>query len=665
MAGQLITIDQIDSFKSVREFPADSVIGPVIDRVRNLDERKELEPFMLSILADTNETPHGPAELVDILTHKVTVHQQQGLSAFILKGKSFPTVRPTHVSHQIYRLEKISGLRFAILATTGTILDQAKEQFVATAERLELQYAIFDANDIARILLAHGFFCPRDGNRIMAGRCRCGYSPKKRILNILQKQSLEELRGAHGLGQRAGLVILPPGSGKTRIAAEDAKYCDSKAVLYIAHTHEILDVAQSEFSAVFGEKNVSRIVTLRSLRQPNRVSLATIQLLARKMAAVTKDCFDYVIIDEFHHAAARSYRELIQKFGEPFLLGLTATPFRGDRQDIIELCSGNVLVNAELRTGIDSGILSPYHYYGVFDDINYSAITYRGAHYGIHDLEKALVIPERDRAIIKKWREHAEGKPTIAFCCSHNHAKRVAASFRDENITAAVYLATTPLTTRQNLATRLETGDLNVLCTVDVLNEGADFPFLECLLFLRPTESKRIFFQQLGRGLRKYVGKSHCVVIDFIGNFQNAYRIVEYHGLSPFEDEQPTTGVQYTTSVKELLNLPLGCEVHFDEKVIDVFAQQTLNPLYATRHNIGRILLYQYKRLERQLGRIPAAKDVDRNCLLHSQFYRDVFGSWKKFENILSGTSDGLPGPDSSKHKRKNGASLELADRKG
>jgi superfamily II DNA or RNA helicase len=636
MAGQLITIDQIDSFKSVLDFPPDSVIDSVIDRVKNLDERKELEPFILSILTDTNETPHGPVELADILTHKATVLRKRGLSAFILKGKSFPTVRPAHVSHQIYRLEKISGLRFAILAATGTILDQAKEQFVATAERLDLYYAIFDANDISRLLLAHGYFCPRDASRIIAGRCRCGYSPKKRLLNIFQKQSLDELRQAHELGQKAGLIVLPPGSGKTRIAAEDTKNIGSKATLYLAHTHEILDVAQSEFNVVFGEDKVCRVASSKDLHNNKVVSLATIQFLRNNIDVVRKNQFDYIVIDEFHHAAARTYRQLLNTLREPFLLGLTATPFRGDRQDIVELCSGNVLVNGELRTGIDSGILCPYHYYGVFDDIDYSAIRYGGTHYGIKDLERALVIPERDKAIIEKWREHAEGKPTIAFCCSHNHARRVAASFCNEHIPAEVYIATTPIAMRENLAARLETGDLNVLCTVDVLNEGADFPFLECLLFLRPTESKRVFFQQLGRGLRKYVGKSHCIVIDFIGNFQNAYRIVEYHGLSPYEKEQPVNRVQYTSSVKELLNLPLGCDVHFDEKVIDIFAQQTLTPRYATRHNIGRIMIYQYHRLRRQLGRKPTAIDVDRNCTLHSQFYRNVFGSWKRFEAIVS-----------------------------
>ena len=117
-----------------------------------------------------------------------------------------------------------------------------------------------------------------------------------------------------------------------------------------------------------------------------------------------------------------------------------------------------------------------------------------------------------------------------------------------------------------------------VLCVVDVLNEGADLPFAECLLFLRPTESKRIFYQQLGRGLRKYVGKSHCIVIDFIGNFKNAHKIIEYQGLLPFAEDQDSGTFGSAKTRKEVLNLPLGCEVHFDDKVIEAFANQTFDP---------------------------------------------------------------------------------------
>jgi hypothetical protein len=452
MSGRLLAVDRFDNFKAVRDFPAGSFVPEVVDKTRDLDEREELEPFLRAILTDTNETPHGPAEIADILTHKLTVDNTTGLAAFILKGKSFSVVRPKHVSHQIYRLEKIAGLRFAVLAVTGNLLDQAKEQFVATVERLGCSYAILDAGDLARLFIAHGFFCPRDGNRIAAGRCRCGYSPRKRLLNILQKEALDELSQAHKLGQKAGLIILPPGSGKTRIAAEDAKALSARRVLYVAHTHEILDVAQSEFAAVFGERQVGRISTGKELLERKRVKLATVQWLKNHLGRVGGKAVDYLIIDEFHHAAAESYRKLMEAVGHPFLLGLTATPFRGDRQDILELCHGNVLVNAELRAGIDSGILAPYHYFGSFDDIDYSRLSHNGLRYSVRDLERALVIPERDRAVIRKWRERGELKPTLAFCCSHGHAIRVAKSFLDHGVAAETYLSTTPQDDRHKLA---------------------------------------------------------------------------------------------------------------------------------------------------------------------------------------------------------------------
>ncbi len=393
--GLLITIEDFDNFKKVRDFPAGSISKELQDVVRNLDEREEFEPFIRSILFDAGDTPHGPAEVVDILTHKLTVKRELGLAGFILKGKSFPKVRPQHVSHQIYRLEKIDGLRFAVFAAVGTILDLAKEQFSATAERLGCKYAIFDAIDLARLFVAYGFLCPRDARRISTGRCKCGYSPAKRIFNVLQNETIRMLNDAHKIRQRAGLVVLPPGSGKTRIAAEDAKKVGAKKVLYVAHTDEILDVAQSEFEGVFSSDEVTRHNDGFSLNKPNKVNIVTIQLLWTNRDDIGFDKFDYLVVDEFHHAAAKSYRQLIERVKPSFLLGLTATPFRGDRQDILELCNENMLVNFELRSGIEKGILSPYHYFGCFDDIDYSSIRHNGFRYDIRDLEKALIIPER------------------------------------------------------------------------------------------------------------------------------------------------------------------------------------------------------------------------------------------------------------------------------
>jgi hypothetical protein len=238
----LIQFHEFDNFADAKTVPAPSITPNLITAVRRLDEREEFEPFIRSILSDSNETPHGPAEIADILTHKLTLDREVGLAAFVLKGKSFPTVRPRDVSHQFYRLSKIDGLRFAIFAASGNVLDSAREEFCSTAKRLSCKYALLDATDLARLFVAFGFLCPRDARRIAAGRCACGYSPQKRVLNILQQESLRALSAAHALRQPAGLIVLPTGSGKTRIAAEDAKRACAKSVLYIGHTHEILDV---------------------------------------------------------------------------------------------------------------------------------------------------------------------------------------------------------------------------------------------------------------------------------------------------------------------------------------------------------------------------------------------------------------------------------------
>ena len=274
--SKLITVDEFESFELVRDSSPESISADVLATVRTLHETEELEPYLRAILCDTNETPHGPAEVVDILTHRVRADNRAGICAFILKGKSFATVRPTDVSHQIYRLEKIADLSFAVLGFTGRLLDHAQEQFLSTTSRLGLTYAIFDASDLARLLTAYGFLCPRDGRKIVAGRCPCGYSPAKRFMNVLQREALRSISDAHDLQQTAGLVVLPPGSGKTRLAADDAKSTGAECVLYVAHTREILEVAKSEFEALFSVDSVTLHTGLGTLDRPNQVNLATI-----------------------------------------------------------------------------------------------------------------------------------------------------------------------------------------------------------------------------------------------------------------------------------------------------------------------------------------------------------------------------------------------------
>jgi len=197
----LVPLEDIDSFVRVRDVAQSQIRAAHLEAVKGLDEREDLEPRLRQILFDANETAHGPAELVDIFTHKLTMTGRAGLAGFILKGKSYPTVRPRDVSHQIYRLEKISGLRFAVLGSSGNLLDSVREQFASTCERLDVRYAFLDALDMARIFVAYDHLCPRDAKWLHGESCDCGYVPARKTPNLFQVEALKAFSESLGLHQ--------------------------------------------------------------------------------------------------------------------------------------------------------------------------------------------------------------------------------------------------------------------------------------------------------------------------------------------------------------------------------------------------------------------------------------------------------------------------------
>lgn len=277
----LISLLRVDNFSQARDIRPSHLSDSVVDAVRDLDEAEEIEVWIQAILHDTNHTPHGPSEIVDILSHKMTVRGREGMGAFILKGKSFPTVRPRHVSHQIFRLERIADLRFAILAGSGVILDEVKEQFISTASRLGCDYGFLDAHDLARLFVAFGYLCPRDGEKIRGRQCGCGYTPRTRTSNILQQEAIKELSTSHAIGNRAGAVILPTGAGKTRVAVVDVKKRNPDLCIYTAHSHEILGDAENEFLREFQREHVRRFETRLTISELRKINLITIQSLSR------------------------------------------------------------------------------------------------------------------------------------------------------------------------------------------------------------------------------------------------------------------------------------------------------------------------------------------------------------------------------------------------
>jgi hypothetical protein len=389
--------------------------------------------------------------------------------------------------------------------------------------------------------------------------------------------------------------------GKTHLAAFDsAQY---RRVLFLAHRQEIVDQAHEVFRSIRPESRFG-LYTGERKDEDAGVYFATVQTLSRDehLQVFPSDYFDYVVVDEFHHAAADSYRKVIDHFRPRFLLGMTATPFRMDNKDIFALCEDNVVYEISLKQSIERDLLAPFHYYAVYDPTNYDGVRMANGSYVIEDLERQLSHKERADLILKHYARLA-GERTLAFCASIKHAEYMSGFFAARGVPAAAVHSEQAVTgnglDRATVINELECGRLKAVFAVDMFNEGVDIPSLDTVMFLRPTESCVVFLQQLGRGLRKYPGKSHCTIIDFIGNYKRAHYLPRLlAGENPWAD-RPTA----SRRVQEY-GFPEGCSVNFDLRVIELFDE------LAARDPLPVRMLDTYWRIKHSLGRRPTRLDI-------------------------------------------------------
>ena len=421
--------------------------------------------------------------------------------------------------------------------------------------------------------------------------------------NGTQIEALYELNKTRMEGFDKALVVAATGTGKTYLAAFDSK--DYNKILFVAHREEIIKQAQKSFNTVSPDKT-SGFFYSKHKETDKDIIFALVQTLGRKqnLENFKKDEFDYIIIDEFHHAVANNYKNILDYFTPKFLLGLTATPERLDNRDVFALCDYNNVYEIRLKEAINKGFLSPFRYYGIYDDtIDYSQISLRNGKYDEKDLEEKLMINKRAELVLNHYLKYNFSK-TIAFCASRNHAEYMAEYFLKHNIpAAAVYSGEQSEYTenRKKAIDKLKNNELNVLFTVDMFNEGVDIPAIDSVLFLRPTESPTIFLQQLGRGLRISENKKYLTVLDFIGNYKKA-------NLVPFLLSDNYNN--YTT--KTLLNenilefeYPEDCYIDFDFKLIDLFKRQAKQELKVK----DRIFL-EYESVKETLNHRPTRMDL-------------------------------------------------------
>ena len=334
-------------------------------------------------------------------------------------------------------------------------------------------------------------------------------------LRDYQQEATENLQKMREEGKTIALLYHATGVGKTITAATDAKAVGGRT-LFLVNALKLASQAKETFAKVWPEATLGEY-TGSQKDMTQTVIFATVQSISKDLEKFSPMDFDYLIVDECHHAAANTYQKIFTYFHPKFILGLTATPERSDGEDMLELFQ-NVAHKMNLKTAVERGILVPIRCIRVKTNIDLTDVRINGIKYNSQDLESKLFIPERNQLIVDTYLKYVNGKKTVIFCASVDHAAEIAKLLRDNGVKAEAVSGRDRVEVREKILKDYETGSTNVLCACDLLNEGWDSPHTTVLFMARPTMSKTIYLQQLGRGTRRCPGKEDLLVIDFVDN---------------------------------------------------------------------------------------------------------------------------------------------------
>ena len=447
----------------------------------------------------------------------------------------------------------------------------------------------------------------------------------------VQEQALQALQETRAAGNAAGLVVLATGLGKTWLAAFDSVDFKAKRVLFVAHREEILLQALKTFRRIRSKAKLGMYNGTEKVPDAN-VLFASIQTLGKveHLRRFNAAAFDYIVVDEFHHAAAKSYRKLIDYFQPKFLLGLTATPERTDGGDLLALCGENLVYRCDLMDGIKKGLLSPFHYFGVPDEVDYSNIPWRSGRFNEEALTRHLATQKRAWNALEQYRARA-GRRTLAFCCSQVHADFMANFFMIQGVPVAAVHSGPKSAPRASTLKKLKEGELDVVFAVDMFNEGVDLPNVDTVMMLRPTESRILWLQQFGRGLRVCEGKDHLRVIDYIGNHRTfLLKPQTLLGLGR-SDYELSLALEAIRNGK--LDLPVGCEVTYELAAIDILRALIKPP------PPDEALRVWYEDFAANHSERPTAAEAFHEGY-NPRSARRSYGSWLQFVVAMGGLSE-------------------------
>ncbi len=454
-----------------------------------------------------------------------------------------------------------------------------------------------------------------------------------------QIEALYALEDSRMEGATKGLVQAATGVGKTYLAAFDSvKY---KRVLFVAHREEILKQASESFRNVRHSDDYGFFYG-KQKDTDKSVIFASVATLGREEylndTFFTSDYFEYLVIDEFHHAVNDQYQRIVNYFKPQFMLGLTATPERMDGKNIYEICDYNVPYEISLKEAINKGMLVPFHYYGIYDETDYSSLHVVKGRYDEKELNETYIGNVKRYDLIYKYYMKYRSQRALGFCCSRQHAEEMAKEFCKRGIeSVAVYSnADGEFSEDRNMAIeKLKNQEIKVIFSVDMFNEGLDIAMLDMVMFLRPTESPIVFMQQLGRGLRTCKGKEYLNVLDFIGNYEKAGKApLLLSGGTSFGDRK---SYEYTH-----IEYPDDCIVDFDMRLIDLFKELDKKTL-----SIKDRINQEFYRVKELLdGKTPTRMelfthmddDIYQYCIKHAK--ENPFRRYLDFLNDMNEMSD-------------------------
>lgn len=441
-------------------------------------------------------------------------------------------------SSNLSRAAMTDGAEWNVRVTrrrTPAVIERFEQAFEQLWNGLNEDYSPDAHGPRLKLALERAATQDTDSDRLSALLMNLELAPKPH-----QEEVLDRLAAEREQGHRSNLVVSATGTGKTWVSAFDyarlRRAGEVDTLLFVAHRKEILKQSRDVFRAVLKDPSFGELLVDGHRPERGQHVFASIQSLKDDaLRAMDPEAVSMVIVDEFHHAASRSYRTLLEHLQPVIRLGLTATPERMDGEDVLHWFDYRIASEIRLWDALDAQLLCPFHYYGVHDPTSAERAWRRGQlHQG--ELDNLYtgdhVRAQRIVEAVGRYVSDPSRMRALGFCVGVGHAKLMAKVFQDVGLKAIALHSQSKPEDRRTAVQRLRSGQLQAIFTVDLFNEGVDVPEVDTVLFLRPTESATVFLQQLGRGLRTTRDKAQLTVLDFVGHVHQDYRYdIRYRAL--------------------------------------------------------------------------------------------------------------------------------------